>query len=312
MIRQLRTPRGWETRKLVLAALRSFGENQMAHKLDHWLRSLLSWLTALLLASQLLAARPLPITSSESTERASFNNAVEQSMFRLLNDDRVNRGFTALKWNSQLQQAARKHAQLLWQKKQLSHQFPGESGLVQRISETGLRFGAAAENLAYSTEPDDLHSGLMRSPGHRANILSPKYNAVGIGVVANDGKFFATEDFASVTEESSSAEAEERFGRAFNQLRRSHKMPVVAVESDTSIRSAMCQMADRDKLTAAAVPCGSVAMAVVAFTAGEPDELPSRFVELSELPALKRIFVGSCFRASPTYAGGSYWIGVAY
>ena len=47
-----------------------------------------------------------------------------------------------------------------------------------------------AENIAagYPTA-EDVVSGWMNSPGHRANILSPKYTEVGVGVVNGEGKF---------------------------------------------------------------------------------------------------------------------------
>jgi len=117
-----------------------------------------------------------------------------------------------------------------------------------------LHFNYAAENLAYSTEADDLHPSLMHSPGHRANILDPKSNAVGIGVINVGGKYFATEDFAAVTEESSVAESEKRFAAAFNKLRAQRKMSAVPVEADKNIADTMCQLAANDKLVAASIP----------------------------------------------------------
>jgi len=53
-------------------------------------------------------------------------------------------------------------------------------------------------------------------------------------------------------------------------------------------------------------------MGAVAFTASQPEELPSNLVELSGSPGLKRLLVGACFHTSPTYPGGTYWFGVLY
>jgi uncharacterized protein YkwD len=38
------------------------------------------------------------------------------------------------------------------------------------------------ENLAYAPNLELAHTGLMNSEGHRANILSPDFNKVGIGI----------------------------------------------------------------------------------------------------------------------------------
>jgi uncharacterized protein YkwD len=238
--------------------------------------------------------------------------AVEQNMFQLLNQDRVRRGLPALKWNQQLQEAARKHSELLAQRKQLSHQFPGEADLMHRISDTGLHLNAAAENLAYSTDSDELHPSLMRSPGHRANILSPLYDEVGIGVIRIDGKFFATQDFASVIRQASASQAEKRLAAAFNKLRADRRMPSVTIEADAAMTAAMCDLAHKDRVSAASIPRPSATRMMVAFTASEPEELPARLIELSGAPDLKKLFAGACFATSPNYPGGIYWFGVAY
>jgi len=47
----------------------------------------------------------------------------------------------------------------------------------------GIRFSAAGENIAYGQRtPAEVMKGWMNSPGHRANILSPSYTHIGIGL----------------------------------------------------------------------------------------------------------------------------------
>jgi uncharacterized protein YkwD len=55
----------------------------------------------------------------------------------------------------------------------------------------------AGENIAYGYEtPRALVSGWMHSPGHRANILSPSYDRLGVaGWVSTGGVTYATQDF---------------------------------------------------------------------------------------------------------------------
>lgn len=42
---------------------------------------------------------------------------------------------------------------------------------------------------------DDMHAAWMNSPDHRANILSPAFSSVGIGLAYANGQVWATEDF---------------------------------------------------------------------------------------------------------------------
>src|SRR4029077_9781992 len=78
--------------------------------------------------------------SRAADDRPAADPAVEQSMFKLINQERVQRGLPALKWSAKLQQAARKHSELMVQAKQLSHRFRDEADLMPRLAVTGLHF----------------------------------------------------------------------------------------------------------------------------------------------------------------------------
>src|SRR5262249_29474267 len=129
-------------------------------------------------------------------EKPVFKTEVaEKQIFDQLNHERKDAGLPALEWNDLVAKAARRHAEVLVENQQLSHQYPGEAPLPERIGATGVRFTLAAENVARTGYVEDVHLALMNSPGHRANILSSRYNAVGIGLVARDGRFYVTQDF---------------------------------------------------------------------------------------------------------------------
>ncbi len=83
-----------------------------------------------------------------------------------------------------------------WRKTASFHtSFPAKATLPERLGATGARFTVSAENVAQVEFIEDVHPALMGSPGHRANILSSSYNAVGIGVVESQGKIYVTQDF---------------------------------------------------------------------------------------------------------------------
>lgn len=52
------------------------------------------------------------------------------------------------------------------------------------------------ENVAWSTDLDDAHRRLMASPGHRTNLLDPRYSVAGFAVARSvDGKYYVTQQF---------------------------------------------------------------------------------------------------------------------
>ncbi len=66
-----------------------------------------------------------------------------------------------------------------------------------RMRQAGITFITAAENIAYAPEVLEIHKNLMNSPGHRANILNPKYNKIGIGIVAFKHGLMTTQLFTN-------------------------------------------------------------------------------------------------------------------
>jgi uncharacterized protein YkwD len=64
-----------------------------------------------------------------------------------------------------------------------SHYTPEGKDPFERIREGGVSFRTAGENLAFAPTVKIAHTGLMNSPGHRANILRSSFGRVGIGIL---------------------------------------------------------------------------------------------------------------------------------
>lgn len=233
---------------------------------------------------------------------------MEKKIFQLVNKARADHGREPLRWNQRLSEAAATHLALMIERRTLGHRFPGEPSLTERIAATGVRFKASAENVAYATDGEDLHPGLMRSPGHRANILSPKYDEIGIAVALGPNGYYAVQNFAHTTSEAGTAEAESRWATALRKA----IGPRLAVSFDRSIRSAVCGMAERDRVEARRLPVEPPKRRLFAYTASEPDELPQSLIDAARGANIKQIDVGICYRATEKYPGGTYWIGVVY
>lgn len=141
----------------------------------------------------------LGVLMAASTAMAQADaSPAERALLQMANRFRAEHGIAPLAWNSALARAARAHAQrMLSEPGGLEHQYLGEADVITRASREGALFAAIAENLAGRGQtPAELHQGWMSSPVHRANLLNPKMNAVGIGVIESRGLLYAVADFA--------------------------------------------------------------------------------------------------------------------
>ena len=127
-------------------------------------------------------------------------SVAEQFLLAAANQDRVERHLAPLHMDEHLVLAARQHAYEMARRKSISHQFPGEPGLAARGGDSGARFSLITENVAEAPNSSEIHEMWMNSEGHRANLLDPRVDAVGIAVVQSHGEYYAVEDFAHMVE----------------------------------------------------------------------------------------------------------------
>jgi hypothetical protein len=151
----------------------------------------------------ILSFSPQPNSAQRSRD------GLEQILFQSANHERAARGLPAFRWNAALADAAGQHAVLLARENTLSHQLPGEPGLAERTAYAGARFSTIAENVAEGPGAERIHEQWMKSPPHRANLLDPQLDSVGIAVAERNGTLFAVEDFAQSVAELSLREQEE-------------------------------------------------------------------------------------------------------
>src|SRR5882724_3075904 len=195
----------------------------------------------------------------------------EQQLFDLVNHEREKAGLNKLEWSDRLAQAALAHSRLLAENRDLSHQFSGEPLLQERAGATGLRFNSVAENVAASPDVDTAHSALMKSPGHRANILHQDYNSIGISIVERDHVLFITQDFAHTLASYTEKQFRESLIANFNQARRARKMPPLDVISDQHLRKAACS---QDMHTDKMIQNMPGVSGLLVFSLSEPGSLP--------------------------------------
>jgi hypothetical protein len=124
----------------------------------------------------------------------------EQILFESANRERAAQGLAPLKWSAALASAAHAHAVRMAQQNTLSHQLPGEPGFEDRASRAGAHFSSVAENIAEGPNAEVIHQEWMHSPPHRANLMDPQLDSLGIAVVERQGTLFAVEDFSLAVE----------------------------------------------------------------------------------------------------------------
>lgn len=236
---------------------------------------------------------------------ASKPSKAEQRIFYLLNQERQLAGLAKLEWNEQAAQAARAHAILLADHGELSHQFPGELPLRERLASTAVRFTSAAENVARADDEDEAHLALMYSDGHRENILNKNYSAAGVGVVPRAGRLYVTEDFVRLVPVYGEQEFRVAFIKAFNRAREAKGMKPILAQADPALHDAACST--RGEAVGLPAKIGFAGELVV-FNLSDPDRLPSELLERAYARKFSRMNIGVCFRPDPEHGNGNFWV----
>jgi len=108
---------------------------------------------------------------------------LEAKMLALVNEERAKVGLKPLNPDPEIQVVARKHSADMFARGYFSHINPDGEDPFDRIRKGGVQFRAAGENLALAQTLTIAHTGLMNSPGHRANILQPAFGRLGIAIL---------------------------------------------------------------------------------------------------------------------------------
>ena len=176
-----------------------------------------------------LAATLLPAMAALPSSPRPMNGSVaEQYLFSAANAERVQRGLQPLQWDETLHHAAQRHAGEMAARESISHQYPGEPDLAGRGRAAGARFTMIAENVAEAWSAPEIHDAWMRSPDHRANLLNPRVNSVGISVMRRGGQLYAVEDFDRSTESLSFEQQESAIVQLLETEARLAMLPNVA------------------------------------------------------------------------------------
>ncbi len=289
---------------------------------------LLTGSATVLPVTRLMASPADPTPSGQSAQKVSlkpvaakapdipfhdYEIQTEEQLLVLANESRKQAGAPPLSLDNGLSQAARAHALAMLQARQLSHQFDGEPSLVARLATTtALQLDQEGENVALDYDAEHGHQHLMLSPPHRANLLNPAYNVVGLGVVRSGDRLYIVQDFAHALPNYSSTQVKERIAAAVNRTRHQGGQTELARRDLLTFDDAACSMAHADKLRTAPVHKLAESSTVLTYTSLHPESLPNGTTHAVLSPTLHTFSIGTCYSRTDTYPTGVYWIVLSF
>ena len=123
-------------------------------------------------------------TTPDQPETDGSQDAFANQVVKLVNEERAKAGLSPLSVNSKAANAAQTRAREI--EKSFSHTRPDGSSFNTALTEAGVSFRGAGENIAYGQNtPQQVMEGWMNSSGHRANILNANYTSIGVGHYKN-------------------------------------------------------------------------------------------------------------------------------
>ena len=156
-------------------------------------------LVSVLVFLQILASHLLAQSTAPSA------NEIARAIFDLTNKERTARGLAPFKENESLDRLS-----VIQSKNMMDHNFFSHTdhlgrGPGERKDQYFPRlFGGVGENIAYVHGVPAVQLARkfvkiwMDSPGHRANILRPKYSHMGVGITRNGKTYYATQTFGDL------------------------------------------------------------------------------------------------------------------
>ncbi|WP_263381306.1 CAP domain-containing protein [Granulicella arctica] len=219
------------------------------------------------------------LTASFAPVYAQSSTVAEQYLLSAVNQERALRKLGPVRLDSALVQAAVTHARQMAAHGSISHRFSGEPELSTRGSQAGAHFDRITENVAEGPTAVILHDAWMHSPGHRANILDPDVDAIGIAVLVRNGQLYAVEDFQSTVQSLTLAEQEGAVGLLLD-------------------RAGLDLVPDANARKTCAMSAGYAGdqqpSFVVRYTTGDISTLPSKLKERLALAQDHQASVGAC------------------
>lgn len=139
---------------------------------------------------------PCPVSTALPPAAPITSNPLEDHVIQSQNSQRAAYGLAGLVADDRLSEVARIRANDMASKGYFAHTSPSGETAYSILSNHGISFGLAGENLARNNYPESQSaeiavSGFMGSASHRDNVLEGRFTRVGVAVsYAGDMKYF--------------------------------------------------------------------------------------------------------------------------
>jgi len=124
-------------------------------------------------------ANPAPVTKPKQEQAV---HAFAAEVAKLVNQERAKAGLQPLRFDSNLAKMALDKAKDMSNLGYFDHTSPTYGSPFDMMKAYGISYTYAGENIAMGQRtPQEVMKGWMNSPGHRANILNPNFDTIGVG-----------------------------------------------------------------------------------------------------------------------------------
>lgn len=181
---------------------------------------------------------PHTVRTIDESGGGSDVESVRRELLAMIDRTRREAGVQSLRPHEGLDAVARAHSLDMAEHNFIGHTSPTTGTAADRVRRAQLRTGLVLENIGRGYGANEIHRGLVESPGHRANLINPDVTHVGIGVVPqSDGDrtaFVVTEVFIRQADRVDLSGAPEQLLTLINRARRARGAPEVSLEPPMS------------------------------------------------------------------------------
>lgn len=125
---------------------------------------------------------PVPTNPSTEAPATTGISSIEAEVVRLVNIERQKEGLQPLVASAELSNVARKKSEDMAKNNYFSHTSPTYGSPFEMMKSFGIKYNTAGENIARGQlTAQSVVNGWMNSSGHRANIINPSFNKIGVG-----------------------------------------------------------------------------------------------------------------------------------
>lgn len=151
-----------------------------------WLAAGQAWSAETWAAIKRQLAQLAPAAPAGQVAGYADGRSFPQRVVELTNRERSIRGLPPLAAKFGLQYAAEKRSTDMIVRNYFAHVDPDGRDPFSVLRRNGVAYRTAGENIALGQRtPEDVVRDWMNSPGHRANILNPRFGHIGVSAVQN-------------------------------------------------------------------------------------------------------------------------------